>query len=74
VISWLVRLLLIVSGTITGWLMTKDSPDFGLLESMIALLLVALIVAVVAFWPERWSHVLDRRHKTPGTGAPSDRP
>ena len=64
-ISWLVRLLLIVSGTITGWLMTKDSPDFGLLESMIALLLVALIVAVVAFWPERWSHVLDRRHKTP---------
>jgi hypothetical protein len=27
------------------------------------LLLFVFIVAVLAFWPERWTHILNRLHK-----------
>jgi hypothetical protein len=62
-ISWLARGLLIVGGSITSWFVTKDSPQFGVIEMAVATLLLALIVAVVAFWPARWSHILNRLHK-----------
>jgi hypothetical protein len=29
----------------------------------VTLILIVFIVAVVAFWPERWSHLLNRLHK-----------
>jgi hypothetical protein len=31
----------------------------------VALIFVVVIVAVLAFWPERWSHILNRLHKPP---------
>jgi hypothetical protein len=30
---------------------------------MVSLLLVVLVVFVGAFWPERWSHLIDRFHR-----------
>lgn len=59
-LSWLVRLLLLASGTIAGWVVAQDAPNFGVVQAMVALLLIALIVFVLAFWPARWSHMLDR--------------
>jgi hypothetical protein len=44
--------LLVVSGTVE------------LVQSMVGLLLLVLAVAVVAFWPERWSHALNRLHRS----------
>jgi hypothetical protein len=63
IISWLARGLLIAAGFVASWFMTRDSPQFGLLEMAVALLLVVFIVAVLAFWPERWTHILNRLHK-----------
>ncbi|MFL5058449.1 MAG: hypothetical protein ACJ8DQ_00090 [Xanthobacteraceae bacterium] len=60
-VSWIVRGLLIVAGSVTSWI-GKDAPDFGVIQMMVATLLLALIVAVIAFWPARWTHALDRRH------------
>ena len=62
-ISWLVRGVLIVSGAVTGWFVSKDAPNFSLIQAMGALLVIALAVFVLAFWPARWSHLLDRRDK-----------
>ena len=62
-IGWIVRGLLIAGGTIASWFVAKDAPGFGVIQMMVATLLPALIVAVIAFWPARWTHALDRLHK-----------
>ena len=59
-ISWAVRGLLIAGGAVTSWFVTRDAPDFGVIQMMVAALLLALIVAVIAFWPAHWTHRLDR--------------
>jgi uncharacterized membrane protein len=70
-LSWAVRLVLIASGAIVGLFVAEGTPRFGVYQAMVSLLLIVLIVFVGAFWPERWSHFLDRFHrksKDPGTG------
>jgi uncharacterized membrane protein len=62
-LSWVVRLVLIASGAIVGLFMAEDSPSFGIYQAMVSLLLVVLVVFVGAFWPQRWSHFLDRFHR-----------
>jgi predicted signal transduction protein with EAL and GGDEF domain len=61
-IAWLVRILVIVSGFMASWFVTKDSPQFAVMQMAVILLVVVLIVAVLAFWPERWTHILNRTH------------
>jgi len=61
-VAWLVRGLLLVSGFGASWFVTKDSPQFDVMEMAVATLLIVLIVAVMAFWPERWTHILNRTH------------
>jgi hypothetical protein len=52
-IGWIVRAFLIAVGFVASWFVAKDAPQFGLMQMAVALALVALIVAVLAFWPER---------------------
>jgi hypothetical protein len=63
VVSLIVRALLLVSGTVTGWFVASDAPNFSFIQGMVSLLVIAMIVFVIAFWPARWSHLLDRRDK-----------
>jgi hypothetical protein len=49
-----------VAGAITGWFVSKDAPNFSLIQGAMALLVIALFVAVLAFWPSRWTHLLNR--------------
>jgi Mn2+/Fe2+ NRAMP family transporter len=62
-ISWLVRGILVFAGAVTGIFVSKDQPSFGLMETMVAFLMVVLVLFVVAFWPARWSHFLNRRDR-----------
>ena len=59
-ISWIVRILMIAAGVVTGWFIAKDAPVFGVAQMMVALLLLTLVVAVLAFWPRRWTITLNR--------------
>jgi len=63
VVSFIVRGLLIVSGTVIGWFVSKDAPNFSFIQGMASLVVIAVIVLVLAFWPARWTHLLDRRNK-----------
>jgi hypothetical protein len=63
VVSWIVRGLLVISGIVTGWFVSKDAPNFSFIQGMVSLVVVAVIVLVLAYWPARWSHLLDRRNK-----------
>ncbi len=62
-LSWAVRVVLIVSGAIVGLFMAEDTPQFGVYQAVVSLLLIVLIVFAGAFWPQRWSHVIDRLHR-----------
>jgi hypothetical protein len=57
-VGWLARGLLILAGIVTGWFISRDAPNlcrtgndrsdtdgFG---------------RMLAFWPARWTHLLDR--------------
>jgi uncharacterized membrane protein YoaK (UPF0700 family) len=61
-LGWAVRIIMIVAGLVTGLFLAKDAPIFGIVQTMVMLLLLALIVAVLAFWPERWSFKRGRMH------------
>jgi hypothetical protein len=63
-LGWLVRGLLIVAGFLASWVVAKDAPQFGLVQMAVGLLLMVLVVGVLAFWPERWTHILSRIHKS----------
>jgi hypothetical protein len=62
-LSWLVRLIIIVASTVAGWFVAIDSPGFELLEFAIGLLLIAVVLFALAFWPTRWTESLDHKSK-----------
>jgi hypothetical protein len=61
--GWIIRGLVIVAGFVASWFVAKDAPQFGIMQMAVVLILVVLVVAVLAFWPERWTHILDRVRK-----------
>ena len=61
------RGFLIAAGFVTSRFVAKDAPQFGIMQMAVVLILVVVIVAVLAFWPERWSHILNRLHKPPSS-------
>jgi len=63
VASLIVRGLLVISGTVTGWFVARDAPNFSFIQGMVSLVVIAGVVFVIAFWPARWSRLLDRRNK-----------
>jgi hypothetical protein len=68
-ISWIVRILMIVAGVVTGWFIAKDAPIFGMAQVMVALMLLTLIVGVLAFWPSHWTSALKGSRKPRGHGS-----
>ena len=53
-ISWVARGLLIAAGFVASWFVTRDVPQFGLVQAAVVLILLVSIVAVLAFWPAKW--------------------
>jgi hypothetical protein len=60
VLSWIVRLLMIAAGVVAEWFVSRDAPNFGVLQGAVSLLLLVLSVFVLAFWPPRWSQTIER--------------
>jgi uncharacterized membrane protein YphA (DoxX/SURF4 family) len=60
-ISLVARGLLVVAGFVAGWFVSEESPNFGLVQIAVGLILLVFVVWVVAFWPKRWT--VDRRDK-----------
>ena len=63
IFGWFARELLLAAGFVASWFIASDAPQFGLMQMAVALVLVVLIVAVLAFWPAQWTAWLDRIHK-----------
>jgi uncharacterized membrane protein YoaK (UPF0700 family) len=63
--GWIIRGLWFVAGIVTGWFIANDAMNFGVIQMMVALLLIVLIIAASAFWPERWKMKPERSGKQP---------
>lgn len=60
-LSWLVRLILIVAGILAEFFVARDAINFSIIQGVMALLIFGVIVIALAFWPVRWSDFLNRR-------------
>lgn len=49
--SLLVRILLALAAPITTLFVARDSLNFGIIQTLVATALAAVIVIVFAFWP-----------------------
>jgi len=54
-ISWILRVLLVVAGSIAGLFLARDAANFVVVQAMVGLLIIALIMFVLVFWPARWT-------------------
>ena len=51
--NWLAQALLDSAGFVV--FISRDTPQFGLMQAAVALILLVSIVAVLAFWPAQWT-------------------
>ena len=58
-----VQALLDSAGFVASWFITRDAPQFGLLQGAVALVLFVSIVGVLAFWPAQWTIFFNQVHK-----------
>ena len=65
-LSWIVRLLLVAGGVVAEWFVSRDAPNFSVVQGIVALFLLVLVVFVLAFWPAHWSHAINRKGTPPG--------
>ena len=49
--GWLVRVLMIIAGVITGWFVARDATNFGVLQMFVMLALITIFIGVLALWP-----------------------
>jgi hypothetical protein len=61
-INWLAQGLLDSAGFVASCFITREAPQFGVMQGALALVLLVSIVAVLALWPAQWI-ILDQLHK-----------
>ena len=59
-VAWLTRIFLMLGGGVASWFVAEDAPNYSVVQGIAAMLLLAFTVAVLAFWPARWSNFLNR--------------
>jgi hypothetical protein len=52
-LSWIVRILFILAAPITALLVSRDALNFGLIQTMVAIVLIVGFVALGAVWTAR---------------------
>ncbi len=49
--SLLVRLLLALAAPVTTLFVARDSLNFGIIQTLVATVIAAIVVIIFAFWP-----------------------
>ena len=62
-INWIAQGLLDSAGLIVSCFITRETPQFGVMQGALALVLLVSIVAVVALWPAQWTIPFKQLHK-----------
>jgi heme/copper-type cytochrome/quinol oxidase subunit 2 len=54
-LSWIVRILFILAAPIAALLVSRDALNFGLIQTMVVIILIVAFVALAAAWRVRKS-------------------
>ncbi|HLW29141.1 MAG TPA: hypothetical protein VKY54_15530 [Kiloniellales bacterium] len=60
-LSWLIRLLLALAGVITAWFVAEDASNFGLVQTIVAIMLVVIFLGAAIFWQTLRDRMRSRR-------------
>ncbi len=61
ILSWLLRPLLFLAAIIAGWFVAEEAPNFGVVQMVVAVFLIAALVALAAFWETVMERVRERK-------------
>lgn len=61
ILNWLIRPIFLVAAIIAGWFVAEDAANFGIVQMVIAILLITALVALAAFWEAALEWLKDRR-------------
>lgn len=50
-LNWLVRPIMLLAAVIAGWFVAEDAANFGVVQLVVAVILVTLLVAMATFLP-----------------------
>jgi hypothetical protein len=62
-IDWIAQALLDSAGFIVSYFISRETPQFAVMQGSLALVLLVSIVAVGAFWPAQWTIPLKQLRK-----------
>ena len=51
---WIVRLLLLAAGSIAALFVARDAPNFGVIQTFVAMAMILVFVGAVEWWMQRW--------------------
>lgn len=62
-LGWVIRIFFIIAGFITSFFVTRDALNFDVVQTVIAVILFTLFIAIVAFWPtvKEWIHTISKK-------------
>jgi membrane protein DedA with SNARE-associated domain len=52
--GFVIRGVLALAAIATGVFVAEDAPNFGVIQGMVGIAMIAVVVIVVALWPKRW--------------------
>lgn len=58
--TWIVQLVLIAAAIVAGWFVANDTPNFGVIQAMTALVLIVLALGVLALSSGAWKRARHR--------------
>jgi len=61
ILSWLLRPLLLLAAIIAGWFVAEEAPNFGVVQMVVAVFLIAALVALAAFWEAVMERLRERK-------------
>jgi hypothetical protein len=51
--GWVLRALLALGGVAAEWFVATDSPNFGVVQGVLTMVIFAVVVGIIALWPRR---------------------
>lgn len=62
ILNWFIRPIFLVAAIIAGWFVAEDAANFGIVQMVIAILLITALVALAAFWEAALEWFKERRN------------
>jgi hypothetical protein len=58
---WMIRLIMVVAGMIAAWFVARDAPNFSIVQTVVAILLITALVALMAVGETLVGRLKDRK-------------